>query len=117
MLPYVKEYMEVPILHHTENAPQNGKYFSKKIGCADDIAYYASIEQYNLENAVEYRALGFSNRLKQAMMSAARNPLCEKASFIIFTCNALEIEYKNPVIGVLENEHENRDKNLIIEYE
>ena len=71
----------------------------------------------NNKNLIQYRALGFTNRLQQAMMASARNPYSENAKNIIFTCNALGGKYGNSIIGILENEHPSADNELTIEYE
>ena len=51
------------------------------------------------------------------MMEAAKNPMCYRAKWITFSCNALGAKYGNPVIGVLENVHPDADPNLQVEYE
>lgn len=66
---------------------------------------------------MEYRALGFSERLKEVMMQSAKNPLCAKAKYIVFTCNGLGYKYGNSIIGVFENDHPDADPNMRIEYE
>jgi hypothetical protein len=120
--PYYNEYKFIPIIHKTENNEQNDQkpiYFSKQIGCADDMVYHATRE-FNDEknkNLVEYRALGFRDRFRDMIMQASSNPLCEKAKYIIFTCNALGSKYNNPILGIFENTHPNADKNMKIEYE
>ncbi len=117
--PYYKEHTFIPTIHHDSNPPKNGLYFKKNIGCADDIVYQTTKEFNNVnnKNLIEYRALGFKDRLEQVMMSCARNPLCAEAKYIIFTCNALGFKYGNSIIGILENEHPNADLGLTIEYE
>lgn len=121
-LPYMKDYKEhtfIPTLHQNSNNPKQALYFKKNIGCADDIVYQTTKEFNNdlNKNLVEYRALGFKDRLQQAMMTSARNPLCANAKYIIFTCNALGFKYGNSIIGILENEHPNADLGLTVEYE
>jgi hypothetical protein len=114
-----KEYSFIPILHDTDKVPEKPLYFQKEIGCADDMVYH-TVREMNAKdnkNLIEYRALGFQNRLEQVMMTAARNPMSENAKYIIFTCNALGAKYKNRVIGVFENVYENADPKLTIEYE
>ena len=117
--PYYKENNFIPTIHHDSNPPQNGLYFKKNIGCADDIVYQTTKEfnDVNNKNLIEYRALGFKDRLNEAMMTSARNPLCADAKYIIFTCNALGVKYGNSIIGILENEHPNAKTELTIEYE
>jgi len=119
LAPYYNESKFIPIIHKTEDIPQNPLYFSKQIGCADDMVYQATRE-FNDEknkNLVEYRALGFQDRFKEMIMQASSNPLCEKAKYIVFTCNSLGSKYNNPIIGIFENTHPNADKNMRIEYE
>ena len=109
----------IPILIKNNPPPSNGVYFTKQIDCADDIVLLA-IKEFNSNdnrNLVEYRALGFHDRLREVMMTAARNPLCAKAKWISFNCNALGVKYGNSVIGLLENVHPDADPNLQIEYE
>ena len=106
----------IPTLIKNNPAPSNGLYFTNQIGCADDIVLLAIREQ-NGKNQVEYRALGFKNRLMQLMMEASRNPICAKAKWISFNCNLLGLKYGNSVIGLLENVHPDADPNLQIEYE
>ena len=114
--PYYNEYKFITTIHKTSDIPQKGLYFNKKIGCADDMVYQTS-QEYNNKNRVEYKALGFENRLQNAMMQASANPISAKAKFIIFTCNGLEFKYNNPIIGVFENTHPDVDPNMRIEYE
>jgi len=126
-LPYDPYYNQLPIkfiptLIKNMQPPSRGHYFTEQIGCADDIALVAIREfNSNLEtkhkNQVEYRALGFSQRLQQLIMEAARNPICAKAKWISFNCNALGAKYGNNVIGLLENTHPDVDPNLQIEFE
>jgi len=109
----------IPTLIKNNSQPSNGRYFTKQIGCADDIVVVATKEFYNEnnKNVVEYRALGFYQRLLQVMMEAARNPICARAKWISFNSNALGLKYGNSVIGLLENVHPDADPNLQIEYE
>lgn len=117
--PYYNEYKFIPTIHKTNEIPQSGLYFNKEIYCADDMTYHTTREfnDYNNKNIVEYRALGFRDRLQQVMMQASANPLCEKAKYIIFTCNAIGYKYNNSILGVFENKHQNADNNMRIEYE
>lgn len=117
--PYYKEHTFIPTFHHSSKPPQNALYFKKNIGCADDIVYQTTKEfnDVNNKNLIEYRALGFKDRLHQAMMTSSRNPQCGNAKYIIFTCNSLLVKYGNSIIGILENEHPNADLELIMEYE
>ena len=121
-LPYALYYQEhtfIPTFHYDSKQPQNALYFQKNIGCADDIVYHCFKEfndQFN-KNLIEYRALGFKDRLHQIMMKSAINPQCANAKYIIFTCNALKFKYGNSIIGILENEHPNANLGLTIEYE
>ena len=87
--PYYNEYKFIPIIHKTTDIPQSGKYFNKEIGCADDIVYHSTREFNDVDNTniVEYKALGFRDRLQNAMMDASRNILCAKSKYIVFTCN------------------------------
>ena len=118
-LPEYKYFSFIPALHYTEKAPEKPLYFHKEVGCADDIVYHAIREMNgdNNKHLIEYRALGFKDRLNQVMMSAAREPMSEEAKYIIFTCNALGGKYKNRIIGVFENIYEKADPKLTIEYE
>ena len=117
--PYYNTMKFIPIIHKTQDIPQPGLYFNKTIGCADDITYHTTQEFNNSDNGhrVEYRALGFSDRLQEVMMQSAKNPLCAKAKYIIFTSNGLGYKYNNSTIGVFENEHRDADPNMRIEYE
>jgi hypothetical protein len=118
--PYYNTINFIPTIHKTPEAPQSGLYFNKKIGCADDMVYHTSQEfnsSENIKNSVEYKALGFSDRLQEVMMQSAKNPLCAKAKYIVFTSNLLGAKYGNSIIGVFENEHANIDPNMRIEYE
>ena len=117
--PYYNEYKFIPIIHKTTDIPQSGLYFNKQIGCADDMVYQTSQEfnRSDNNNNVEYKALGFEDRLKQVMMQSAQNPLLAKAKYIVFTCNLLGVKYGNPTIGVFENTHVDADQNIRIEYE
>jgi hypothetical protein len=117
--PYYNEYKFITTIHKTSDIPQSGLYFNKKIGCADDMVYQTS-QEFNKQdnnNIVEYKALGFHNRLQNAMMQASANPISAKAKFIVFTCNGLGYKYNNPIIGVFENTHPDVDQNMRIEYE
>lgn len=89
--PYYNEYKFIPIIHKTSEIPQSGLYFNKEIYCADDMVYHTTREfnDQDNKNIVEYRALGFLDRLNQVMMQASMNPLAAKAKYIIFTCNVL----------------------------
>ena len=117
--PYYNEYKFIPTIHKTSEIPQSGLYFNKQIYCADDMVYQTSREfnDHNNKNTVEYKALGFLDRLKQMMMQASMNPLSAKAKYIIFTCNGLGVKYNNSIIGVFENSHFDADPNMRIEYE
>jgi hypothetical protein len=117
--PYYNEYKFIPTIHKTSEIPQSGLYFNKEIYCADDMVYQ-TIREFNDQrnkNIVEYKALGFQDRLKQMMMQASMNPLAAKAKYIIFTCNGLGAKYNNSIIGVFENSHSDVDPNMRIEYE
>ncbi len=117
--PYYNLYNFIPTIHKTGDIPQKGLYFNKEIGCADDMVYQTS-QEFNSDqnkNTVEYKALGFQERLQNAMMTAARNPLCANAKYIIFTANGLGYKYGNSTIGVFENTHKDADPNMRIEYE
>ena len=115
--PYYNEYKFVTTIHKTPDVPQTGLYFNKEIGCADDMVFHTSQEFNASNNRVEYKALGFENRLQNAMMQASANPMSAKAKYIIFTANGLGYKYNNPVIGVFENTHPDVDPNMRIEYE
>jgi hypothetical protein len=112
----------IPNLIENSSPPTKGYYFTEQIGCADDIVVIA-LKEFNsdagakLKNQVEYRALGFSQRLQQVMMEAACNPICAKAKWISFTCNALGVKNGNKVIGLLENTHPDVDSTLQVEFE
>ena len=117
--PYYNEYNFIPTIHKTNDIPQKGLYFNKEIGCADDMVYQ-TLQEFNskeTKNFMEYHALGFKDRLQNAMMTATRNPLCANAKYIIFTSNGLGYKYGNSTIGVFENTHKNADPNMRIEYE
>ena len=65
-LPYDPFYNQIqerfiPTLIKNSAPPANGLYFTKEIGCADDIVLVATKEfnNQNNKNLVEYRALGF----------------------------------------------------------
>jgi len=123
-LPYAPMYNQIqfiPTLIKNNPPPSNGNglYFTKQIGCADDIVLVATKEfnSNDNRNLVEYRALGFHDRLYEVIMAAARNPICAKAKWISFNCKALGAKYGNNVIGLLENLHPDADPNLQIEYE
>lgn len=117
--PYYNEYKFITTIHKTSDIPQPGIYFNKQVGCADDITYHTTQEFNNThnKNRVEYKALGFENRLQNAMMQASSNPISAKAKYIVFTCNGLGYKYNNPIIGVFENTHVDADPNMRIEYE
>ena len=118
--PYYNTINFIPTIHKTQDIPQSGLYFNKKVGCADDMVYHTSQEfnsSENIKNSVEYKALGFRDRLHEVMMQSAKNPLSAKAKYIIFTCNLLGVKYGNSTIGVFENEHPDADPNMRIEYE
>jgi hypothetical protein len=122
-LPYAPMYNHIqfiPTLIKNNPPPSNGNglYFTKQIESADDIVLVA-IKEFNNENRnlVEYRALGFHDRLREVMMTAARNPVCAKTKWISFNCNALGSKYGNNIIGLLENVHPDADPNLQVEYE
>jgi len=117
--PFYNQIQFIPTLIKNNQPPSNGLYFTKQIGCADDIVLVATKEfnSNDNRNLVEYRALGFRDRLQEVMMTAARNPVCAKAKWISFNCNALGVKYGNCVIGLLENVHPDADPNLQIEYE
>lgn len=119
LAPYYNETKFVPIIHKTSEIPQEPLYFKKDIYCADDMVYQTTREFNDIhnKNVVEYRALGFTDRFKEAMMQASLNPLCAKAKYIVFTCNALGSKYNNPIMGVFENVHPDADDKLRIEYE
>ena len=108
-------YKFIPTLHKTDEKPVNGKYFNHTIGCADDIVYYASKECY--KNAAEFKALGINERIKSSMMQAAENLVTTKAKYIIISSVGIGQKYGNPNIAVFENEHENADPSLRIEYQ
>lgn len=93
-----------------------GLYFNKEIECADDIVYNASQISYE-KNAVEYRAMGFADRLKEAIMQSSLNPSSKFAKYIIFTTAAMQLKYGNPIIGVLVNNHKDADPNVTLEYD
>ena len=116
--PFYNQIQFIPTLIKNNLPPSNGLYFTKQIGCADDIVLITT-KEFNSDNKnlVEYRALGFRDRLQEVMMTAARNPVCAKAKWISFNCNALGVKYGNSVIGLLENVHPDADPNLQIEYE
>jgi len=116
--PFYNQIQFIPTLIKNNLPPSNGLYFTKQIGCADDIVLVTT-KEFNSDNKnlVEYRALGFRDRLQEVMMTAARNPVCAKAKWISFNCNALGVKYGNCVIGLLENVHPDADPNLQIEYE
>ena len=122
-LPYDPFYNQIsdkfiPTLIKNNPPPNNGHYFTKQIGCADDIVLVATKElNGDGKNIATYRALGFRDRLQEVMMVAARNPICAKAKWISFNCNALGVKYGNCVIGLLENVHPDADPNLLVEYE
>jgi len=105
--PYYNQIKFIPTLIKNNQPPSNGRYFTKQIGCADDI---------NLNHG-EYRALGFNERLQQVLMESARNPVCAKAKWISINSNLLGAKYGNSVIGLLENIHLDADPNLQVEYE
>lgn len=112
----------IPTLIKKSTPPSKGHYFTEQIGCADDIVVVAlkefnSNEDTKVKNQVEYRALGFRQRLQQVMMEAARNPICANAKWISFSCNALGAKYGNNVIGLLENTHPDADSTLQVEFE
>ena len=117
--PYYNEYKFITTIHKTPDVPQTGLYFNKEIGCADDMVYQTTREfnDNSNKNRVEYKALGFENRLQNAMMQASADPMSAKAKYIIFTSNGLGYKYNNPVIGVFENTHPDVDPNMRIEYE
>lgn len=117
--PFYNQIQFIPTLIKNNLPPSNGLYFTKQIGCADDIVLVTTKEfnSNDNRNLVEYRALGFRDRLQEVMMTAARNPVCAKAKWISFNCNALGVKYGNSVIGLLENVHPDADPNLQIEYE
>lgn len=118
--PYYNTINFIPTIHKTQDIPQNGLYFNKKVGCADDMVYHTSQEfnsKDNFKNCAEYHALGFKERLHEVMMQSAKNPLSAKAKYIVFTCNGLGYKYGNSTIGVFENEHPDADPNMRIEYE
>jgi hypothetical protein len=119
LAPYYNQTKFIPIIHKTQDVPQNPLYFSKQIGCADDMVYQATKEfnDMNNINIAEYKALGFHDRLQEVIMQASQNPLCEKAKYIIFTCNSFGYKYNNSILGIYENIHPNADNNLRIEYE
>jgi len=114
--PHYNKITFIPTIHKTYDIPQAGKYFNKQIGCADDMVYHTSQEFYS-NNLVEYQALGFKDRLKQAMMQSSVNMTAGNAKYIIFTCSTLGLKYNNPIIGVFENTHPNADPNIRLEYE
>jgi hypothetical protein len=78
---------------------------------------YHAMQEFYSKNAVEYIALGFKDRLQQAMMQASANMTAGNAKYIIFTSNGLGYKYNNPVIGVFENTHPNANPNIRLEYE
>jgi hypothetical protein len=117
--PFYNQIQFIPTLIKNNLPPSNGLYFTKQIGCADDIVLVTT-KEFNSNanrNLVEYRALGFRDRLQEVMMTAAHNPVCAKAKWISFNCNALGVKYGNSVICLLENVHPDADPNLQIEYE
>ena len=119
LVPYYNQTKFIPIIHKTDDIPKEGLYFNKEISCADDMVYHA-INEFNdirNKNIVEYKALGFNDRFKEVLMQASQNLLCEKAGYIIFTCNTLGGKYNNPILGIYKNNHPNADKNMKIEYE
>lgn len=71
----------------------------------------------NNKNLVEYRALGFNQRILQLIMEVAQNPICAKAKWISINCNALGVKYGNNVIGLLENVHPDVNSTLLVEFE
>jgi hypothetical protein len=117
--PYYNENKFIPIIHKTTDIPQTAIYFNKKIECADDMIYHATCEFNNEsnKNLVEYRALGFRDRFKESIIQSSSNPLCKKAKYIVYTCNALDRKYNNPIIGIFENTNPNANSNIRIEYE
>lgn len=121
-LPYTSYYNQIkfiPTLIKNNPPPSNGRYFTKQIGCADDIVVVC-LKEFNDDNnpnRAEYRALGFNERLQQVIMEAARNPVCAKAKWISINSNLLGAKYGNSVIGLLENIHPDADPNLQVEYE
>ena len=68
--PYYNEYKFITTIHKTPDVPQTGLYFNKEIGCADDMVYQTTREfnDNSNKNRVEYKALGFENRLQNAMI-------------------------------------------------
>jgi hypothetical protein len=117
--PYYNKIKFIPTLIKNNQTPNNGRYFTKQIGCVDDIIVVC-LKEFNDDNntnRVEYRALGFNERLQQVMMEAARNPICAKAKWISINSNLLGVKYGNSVIGLLENIHPDADPNLQVEYE
>ena len=117
--PYYNRIKFIPTLIKNNKPPSNGHYFTKQIGCADDIVVVClnEFKDFNNPNIVEYQALGFKHRLQQVIMEAARNPVCAKAKWISINSNLLGAKYGNNVIGLLENIHPDADTNLQVEYE
>jgi len=98
--PYYNEYKFITTIHKTSDIPQSGIYFNKQVWCADDMVYHTTQEFNNpdIKNRVEYKALGFENRLQNAMIQASSNPMSAKAKYIVFTCNGLGYKYNNPIL-------------------
>lgn len=118
--PFYNKIQFIPTLIKNNQPPSNGLYFTKQIGCADDIVVLTTKEfnSNDTRNLVEYRALGFRDRLQEVMMAAARNPICARAKWISFNCNALgSSKYGKNIIGLLENVHPDANPNLLVEYE
>lgn len=117
--PYYNQIKFIPTLIKNNQPPSNGHYFTKQIGCADDIVVVC-LKEFNDDNnlnRVEYRALGFNERLQQVLMEAARNSICAKAKWISINSNLLGAKCGNSVIGLLENIHPDANPNLQVEYE
>jgi Leucine-rich repeat (LRR) protein len=93
---------------------------NNKIILLEEIEKLVNLKYFysdNNPNLVEYRALGFNERLQQVIMEAARNPVCARAKWISINSNLLGVKYGNCVIGLLENVHPDVDPNLQVEYE
>lgn len=113
--PYYNSYKFIPTIHKTEEKPEEGKYFNHKIGCADDLVFYATTECK--KNAAEFKALGIEDRIKSALMQAASNLVTAKAKYIVISSYGLGFKYSNPNIATFVNEHPSADPTMRIEYQ
>ena len=118
-LPLQPEFNQIkfiPTIHKTLEKPEDGYIFNHKIGCADDLVFYASRE---CDNCAELIALDIVNKVKTAIMQASTNLVTSKAKYIMISTFVFENKNKNKNknLIVFENEHKNVDPTFHIEYQ